>query len=1174
MNVSVSVVSDKTIVLNKPLADAKGGKPVRVKAVKGAHYLLAENGSGVGPENITVKRVGKNLHVALEGSDPDQPELIIEEFFGSGGQLVGQGEDGLYHEYIAADGDSDSAAAFLIDGMSSPLALGFPQLTGFAEGLVLAGGGAMLPWALAGVKPTIDKIEDDVGFPRGPLSQGQSTDDTTPTLSGKAEAGSTVRIYDGGSLLGAVTADPDGNWNFTPSPPLLNGAHDFAVTAEDKAGNLSAKSDVFGIVIDTVAPDAPVIVSVVDDQGNQTGLLNSGDATDDTKPTLSGTAEPNSTVIVRDDSHEIGRAVAGPDGKWTLEPVLPMGLGEHKLTAEAVDAAGNVSAPSNPFDLILGSPDQPSAPAITSVIDDVGSITGNIQKDGLTDDARPTINGTAQAGMTVSVYIDGVLAGTTIAKSNGDWSFTPSADLADGLHEITATATNTLGNISPETGKYPIVVDTTPPEVPAPADATLWDDAGTITGVITSGTITDDNTPTFNGVAEPNATVIIYDDGEEIGRVVANAGGAWSFTPSPVLVDGAHKLNYEVMDQAGNIGPKSETIEFTVDTSRLEVSIDGAIDDVGGITGAISKGGVTDDTVPTLHGKATPGGTVKIYEGGVLLGQVIAGNDGQWSMTLPEALAGGAHSLTATVTTVANGESDPSSAFDFNIDVTAPDIPTIVEVKDDVGFPQNALSKGESTDDTTPTLSGKAEAGSTVHVYDKGSLLGSVVARESGDWSFTPSPPLLNGVHEFTVKAEDKAGNISQPSDMFDIVIDTVAPEKPLIDSVYDDQGARTGNVLAGASTDDARPRISGSAEAGSTVIIRDGDAELGRVIAGSDGKWVFDPPAALSEGEHVLSVEAMDAAGNVSAPSDEFGFVVDTSLPTAPKILNITDDVGSFKGLIKNGGSTDDAKPTINGNGKAGETIEIYLDGALLGTTVVGENGRWAFTPEVALVDGHYGLTALAVSAGGAESAASNLFQVNVDTVAPDRPVVEDVLDNAGTWMGSLQNGAVTDDRTPTFKGKAEPGTTILVFDHGDEIGFASVGADGSWSYSTEVLGFGEHKITFHSVDVAANLSPASEAWVLVVTMPSRSLGAEAVAETMLPMAGLLLDGYADIFAEDAGQLEVAASSEPVGDLSAAGDVGEQESWTVSINPLEVRTDWSVAGMMDASQMLDQQLS
>nr|WP_275452868.1 Ig-like domain-containing protein [Stenotrophomonas terrae] len=695
-----------------------------------------------------------------------------------------------------------------------------------------------------------------------------------------------------------------------------------------------------------------------------------------------------------------------------------------------------------------------------------------------------------------------------------------------------------------------------------------------MTGVITSGTTTDDSTPTFSGTAEPNATVVIYDDGVEIGRAATDASGAWTFTPSPVLVDGQHKLNYQVVDKAGNSSQKSDVIEFIVDTSKLEVSIDGATDDAGSITGAIAKGGVTDDTTPTLHGTATAGGTVKIYEGDVLLGEALVGADKKWSFTVPVALGAGPHALTATVTTVANGESERSSEFDFSIDVTPPGVPTIVQVFDDVGAPQGALSQGQSTDDTTPALSGKAEANSTVYIYDNGSLLGNAVVDALGNWSFTPSPPLLNGAHAFTVTAEDKAGNMSAASSPFAIVIDTIAPDKPVIEAVYDDHGARTGNLASGATTDDAKPTIRGSAEAGSTVIIKDGDTELGRVVAGSDGKWVFEPPAGLIDGEHKLSVEALDAAGNLSQPSDAFDVIVDTTVPTTPKITNIRDDVGEFTGILQAGGTTDDTNPTINGNGKAGEIIEIRMDGAVIGSVVVGENGRWSYTTEVAVLDGLHAFTAVAVSPGGAESAASNAYSIRVDTVAPDSPTIEAVRDNVGAWTGDLQNGQTTDDRSPTFVGKAEPNSTIIVFDGGEEVGFAAVDADGNWTYSGENLRYGEHVFTFHAFDVAGNIGVASEEWSVYVTMATRSMTDKTSSELPLSVQDLLSGDTVEFFAEGAAQPVAAAEPLSVVDLQGALEADAQDSWAVGGNQPQEAQQWNSAGALEAGYLLDQQLA
>ncbi|PNC07118.1 hypothetical protein CK477_22960, partial [Enterobacter cloacae] len=86
--------------------------------------------------------------------------------------------------------------------------------------------------ATAPVAPAITSIVDDVGTVTGPVTGTNPTNDTRPTLSGTAEANSTVRIYDGTTLVGTVTADANGNWTLPQtSTTLTEGAHNFTATA-------------------------------------------------------------------------------------------------------------------------------------------------------------------------------------------------------------------------------------------------------------------------------------------------------------------------------------------------------------------------------------------------------------------------------------------------------------------------------------------------------------------------------------------------------------------------------------------------------------------------------------------------------------------------------------------------------------------------------------------------------------------------------------------------------------------------------------------------------------------------------------------------------------------------------------------------------------------------------
>ncbi|MCP0969313.1 Ig-like domain-containing protein, partial [Klebsiella pneumoniae] len=95
------------------------------------------------------------------------------------------------------------------------------------------------------VAPVSDlQVTDDVAQHTGPLTSGGLTNDATLALSGTAEAGATVTIYDGSTVLGTVVADEDGHWRFTPDP-LGEGEHRLSTTVTDVAGNTSGHSPDF-----------------------------------------------------------------------------------------------------------------------------------------------------------------------------------------------------------------------------------------------------------------------------------------------------------------------------------------------------------------------------------------------------------------------------------------------------------------------------------------------------------------------------------------------------------------------------------------------------------------------------------------------------------------------------------------------------------------------------------------------------------------------------------------------------------------------------------------------------------------------------------------------------------------------------------------------------------------
>ena len=344
-------------------------------------------------------------------------------------------------------------------------------------------------------------------------------------------------------------------------------------------------------------------------------------------------------------------AAVSDTGAWTFTPELPLHNGAHHVTATAMDAIGNHGMPSAAFDFESATGGVPTATAITGVVDDVG-LVANIAPNGLTNDARPTVSGTAQPDAVVTLVSEtNTVLGTTTAGPNGQWSITPSQPLSDGMHTLTATTTTSDGDVISPTGPYQIVVDARAPDL---AVVSLVDNVGPLTGPITQDKTTDDPTPVFSGAAEPGSTVTVRDGASFLGTVDVDPTGHWSFTPTEALVNGPHAFTATVTDPAGNDSQPTTPVNFFVDKSAVMVAINKVMDKVGDIAGPLEVNNRTDDPRPTVSGIATPGGLVTLYrEGNVVLGSVVADKvTGEWSIQPTLSLTEGPHDLSSTVTTL------------------------------------------------------------------------------------------------------------------------------------------------------------------------------------------------------------------------------------------------------------------------------------------------------------------------------------------------------------------------------------------------------------------------------------------------------------------------------------------------------------------------------------------
>ncbi|MGN7735979.1 Ig-like domain-containing protein, partial [Ensifer sp. 22564] len=360
---------------------------------------------------------------------------------------------------------------------------------------------------------------------------------------------------------------------------------------------------------DTTAPSAPTL-SATDDKAPVVGPITAGSRTNDATPTLAGTAEPGSTITIYDNGKAIGTTTAGADGRWTFTPGTPLADGLHKLTATATDKDNNTS-PASPELVFVVDTIAPSAPSIAGATDDVAPIIGPVANGGTTNDATPSLTGTGEPGSLVTIYDNGAAIGTARVNSDGTWSFTPSAPLAEGAHSITSTATDAAGNISAPSAPFSFTVDVTSPSA-APTIGGLTDDRAPVIGQVANGGFTNDDRPELAGSgAEPNSTVNVYDNGKRIGSVTTDARGNWTFTPDKPLADGAHRLTATSVDKAGNEGPSSAPFDVTVDTTAPAAPAAPAsyADNVGAVQNPASTAATTDDTTPGINVGTVPAGT-------------------------------------------------------------------------------------------------------------------------------------------------------------------------------------------------------------------------------------------------------------------------------------------------------------------------------------------------------------------------------------------------------------------------------------------------------------------------------------------------------------------------------------------------------------------------------------
>ncbi|HZH04377.1 MAG TPA: Ig-like domain-containing protein, partial [Myxococcaceae bacterium] len=474
--------------------------------------------------------------------------------------------------------------------------------------------------------------------------------------------------------------------------------------AHAAAGNVGPFGASVAVTVDTTAPSAPSVLAPP-----------AGSALSNPSPEVSGLAEPGARVDFFLDGQPAGTAVADGAGIWAVTPSSTWSDGPHALSAQATDAAGNVSPVSAPVAVVVDT-GAPMAPTVTGPVD--GSA-------GYLD--PPTVSGSAEPDAEVEVFVDGISVGTTTATEDGSWTFNPPAPLGDGVHAFSARASDAAGNVGPISSEVRARVDTAAPAAPV---------------VLTpsSGALLNIKKVQVSGTAEPGARVSVVIDGAEVGSEVADASGAWSVT-SPRLADGSHRVTARAFDPVGNEGPTSAQTLFTVDGGAPETvltAFPAALSRFSEAAFAFES----DDAPVTYECR-------------------VDGTGAFFACEMPFSVTGlkdGEHRLEVRAVDAA-GNADATPAMHvWLVDTVAPGAPTV-----------SALSNG----DQGVVFRGTTEPNATVDVFVDGVRVGTAQADAEGRWDL-PTTQVSSADHQVFARATDPAGNPGADSPAFSFGVESL----------------------------------------------------------------------------------------------------------------------------------------------------------------------------------------------------------------------------------------------------------------------------------------------------------------------------------------------------------------------------------------------------------------
>ncbi len=364
----------------------------------------------------------------------------------------------------------------------------------------------------------------------------------------------------------------------------------------------------------------------------------------------------------------------------------------------------------------------------------------------------------------------------------------------------------------------------------------------------------------------------------------------------------------------------------------------------------------------------------------------------------------------------------------------------------------------------------------------------------------------------------------------------------------------------AGLRTDDGELNLTGTGPSGYEVqALVDGQI-AGVTRVGDDGDWSLRI-SLIEPGEHELRMQTLAVNGVVIGEAEPV--IVTLATPeVAPAVVEVQ---APTLNLPAGGAELEAGVLALTGTGEPGSEAQVLVDGQVVSTTQVGNDGTWS--QEVTLTEaGEHELTVQTLDTSGTVVAEAE--PVSVSLALPAVEVQAPTL-NLPAGDAELQAGALT------LTGTGEPGSETHVLVDGQVAGMTQVGDDGTWSLKTTLAEAGEHELTVRTLDASGAVVAEAKPVSLSLAPAPEPQAAPAPAETVGPDLVFPADG-ADVITGQTiiGQLTLIGSAEPgtqVEILDGEDVLGSVEAdaegeWRYTFEPKEGIHQFAARSVADAT--------